>query len=241
MMYARRNVLTVAVFAFVLMSARAAADPTIGVPVTPTRAAGPPVEIDECKLLYSGNEIAGQSAGVSIKFTNDSALTADIVSFAVSEGEEHVIIRDVGKFTPGVEITHHYKEGEGHQMFAPLFTHPHLDCSVALVHFANGSEWQASAAPAAAKATLSSAPASLEFGGVGNQFDEYFSVADSSDLRAMKTTGTCTGIAAVSVVGVRPRSAALRVSPIGAGKCAITITDAAQNTVVVPVSVAIGP
>jgi len=114
------------------------ADPTVGVPVIPTGAAGPPVEIDECTLLYSGNQVAGESAGVAMKFTNDSTLTADVINFRVSAGSENGIIRDVGKFSPGIEITHHYKEGSGHMMFSPLLSHPHLYCTVASVHFTDG-------------------------------------------------------------------------------------------------------
>src|ERR1700724_1697928 len=136
------------VLAVVLTPIPSVADPSIGVPVTPTGATGTPIEIDECKLLYSGNDVAGESAGVSLKFTNDSKLTADLINFRVTAGSESGMIRDVGTFTPGIEITHHYKEGSGHMMFAPLLSHVHLDCSVASVHFTDGSVWQASAVPA---------------------------------------------------------------------------------------------
>jgi hypothetical protein len=104
---ARRLLMFAAFAAISILAIRlpSSADPTLGVPVTPTGAAGPPVEIDECKLLYSGNWVAGQSAGVQMKFTNDSVLVADVINFHVTAtGGESAIIRDVGKFSPGIEM-----------------------------------------------------------------------------------------------------------------------------------------
>ncbi len=114
--------------------------------VAPT--AGPPVEIDECKLLYSGDAVAGVSSGVLVKFTNDGAVPADLVTFKVSAAGETALIRDVGTFTPGIEITHHYREGSGHPMFSPLLDHVVLSCSIASVHFKDGSVWPTPPAPA---------------------------------------------------------------------------------------------
>lgn len=126
------------------------ADSASGAPVVPPSSSAPPVEIDECQLLYSGNQLAGQSNGVEIKFTNDAKSVADLVSFQVAAAGESAIIRDVGTFTPGIEITHRYREGSGHLMFSPLIDHVHLDCSVGSVHFKDGSLWQA---PPSAKPT----------------------------------------------------------------------------------------
>lgn len=225
------------------------ADPTIGIPVTPTGAAGPPVEIDECKLLYSGNWLAGESSGVQMKFTNDSTLAADVINFRIAAtGGESVIIRDVGTFSPGTEITHTYKEGNGHMMFAPLFSHPHLDCTVASVHFGDGSVWQpqppqpvsTSAATAAASfAPLSSAPSSLAFGGTGNEFDQFLTVRGAGPIGAIRESGNCTGIVSVKRIAIGPRSAALRVSPLASGYCAIKLTDDKHHAVVVPVVVSV--
>lgn len=217
------------------------ADPTIGVPVTPTGAAGPPVEIDECKLLYSGNEVAGTSAGVAMKFTNDSTLTADIINFHLSSGSESGIIRDVGKFSPGIEITHHYKEGSGHWMFAPLLSHPHLDCIVASVHFTDGSVWQPSAvkaqAPSSSTAGMSSAPASLSIAGIGDEYDQFVTVYSAAGILSLSQKGNCQGIVSVKTVAAGRRSAALRVSPLAAGYCALTIDDGAKHQVMIPIAV----
>lgn len=225
------------------------ADPTIGVPVTPTGAAGPPIEIDECKLLYSGNDVAGVSSGVYVKFTNDSTLTADLVNFKVVAGGESGMIRDVGTFTPGIEITHQFKEGSGHLMFSPLLDHVALDCSVAAVHFKNGSVWQASSVkPPAPSPTpiavvepsraIDYAPASLSFAGLGAQYDRYISLYDATGLGAVRRSGSCDGIVSVRTVDASRRSVALRVSPVASGRCSIVLADAANNTIEIPVSVA---
>jgi hypothetical protein len=244
---ADRLMVVAAVLAAMLVApSRASADPNIGVPVTPTGALGPPVEIDECQLLYSGNDVAGESAGVTMKFTNDSKLTADLINFHVSAGDESGNIRDVGTFSPGIEITHHYKEGSGHMMFAPLLSHVHLDCSVASVHFTNGSVWQASAVPAATPAlvamgsthlALVSAPAALTFDGMGKEFDQFVSVYSAAGLRSFHQSGTCSGIVRVRTVDTGSRSVALRVSPLSKGRCTITIDDAASRSLDIPVIV----
>lgn len=223
------------------------ADPTIAVPVTPTGAVGPPVEIDECKLLYSGNDVAGESAGVYLKFTNDSTLTADLINFKVVAGSESGMIRDVGTFTPGIEITHHYREGSGHLMFSPLLSHVSLDCSVASVHFKNGSVWQAASVkppmPSPVPVVLASprpidyAPDSLSFAGLGSQYDRYVSLYDATGIGAIHRSGSCAGIVNVRTVDVTKRSVALRVSPIASGHCSMVLADAANNAIEIPVSV----
>jgi len=224
------------------------ADPTIAVPVTPTGAVGPPIEIDECKLLYSGNDVAGVSSGVFLKFTNDSTLTADLINFKVTAGSESGMIRDVGTFTPGIEITHHYREGSGHMMFSPLLSHVSLDCSVASVHFKNGSVWQASSikppVPSPTPVLLATprpidyAPDSLNFAGLGQQYDRYVSLYDVTGIGALHESGNCAGIVNVRTVEVGRRSAALRVSPIASGSCSMVLADAANNSIKIPVSVA---
>jgi hypothetical protein len=224
------------------------ADPTIAVPVTPTGAVGPPVEIDECKLLYSGNDVAGVSSGVYLKFTNDSTLTADLINFKVAAGSESGIIRDVGTFTPGIEITHQYREGSGHMMFSPLLSHVSLDCAVASVHFKNGTVWQAASmkppAPSPTPVALTAprpidyAPDSLSFAGLGAQYARYVSLYDATGIGAVHESGTCAHIVSVKAVDVSRRSAALRVSPIASGTCSMVLADAANNAIAIPVSVA---
>ena len=227
------------------------ADPTIAVPVTPTGAVGPPIEIDECKLLYSGNDVAGESAGVFLKFTNDSTLTADLINFKVIAGSESGMIRDVGTFTPGIEITHHYREGSGHLMFSPLLSHVSLDCSVASVHFRNGTVWQAASVkpptPSPTPVVLASprpidyAPDSLTFARLGSEYDRYVSLYDATGIGAVHQSGTCAGIVSVRTVDVTRRGAALRVSPIASGRCSMVLADAANNSIEIPVWVAALP
>src|ERR1700730_4540546 len=142
-----RNPSLLVALLILVVSSRSVGDPTLGVPVTPTGAVGPPVQIDVCSLRYAGGWIVGTSAGVEIKFTNNSKVTADVINFQVNSGDQGGVIRDVGKFSPGIEITHRYKEGDGQMMFAPIFSHPHINCSVESIHFEDGTVWQAALAP----------------------------------------------------------------------------------------------
>lgn len=122
--------------------------PSLGVPMPQSNTAGPPVELDECQLTYTGLLI-GKVSGFIAKFTNDTSTTADVVEIQVNDtsGNPLGIIRDVGSFAPGVEVTHKYHEGEGTITF-PLFSHTHVACSIAVVHFVDGTVWRAQSQPA---------------------------------------------------------------------------------------------
>lgn len=123
--------------------------PTLGVPIQQTQNVGPPVELDECQLTYTGGLIIGKVSGFIAKFTNDTTLTADVVEIQVLEASGAVMgtIRDVGSFAPGVEITHKYREGEGTVTFTGLFQRARISCNIWVVHFTDGTVWRAQTQP----------------------------------------------------------------------------------------------
>src|SRR5579863_825636 len=187
-----------ALCAILLQSAPCAADPNLDVPVTATAPSAPPIEIDTCLLKYSGNVLIGTSDGIQIKFTNNSAQVADMINFRVAAGSETGVIRDVGTFSPGIEITHNYKEGSGQEMVAPILSHTYLQCSVESVHFKNGAVWQpaaATASDAAAPASpLTASRASLTFAETGSNFDQFITIEDQVAMGSLKEVDNCGGI-----------------------------------------------
>jgi hypothetical protein len=130
-------------------SSPATRNPTLGVPIPQTQNVGPPVELDVCQPYYQGGLLIGHLAGFVAKFTNDTNLTADIVEIQIlnANGDPQGIIRDVGKFAPGVEITHRYREGSGTITFSPLFSRVRVSCIIWAVHFTDGTVWRAQAQP----------------------------------------------------------------------------------------------
>jgi hypothetical protein len=146
---------------------------------------GPPVTIDSCTPiitqaaaqptpapLFGGIQLASSSSGIAITFVNTSTKTADLVNFAVDSHDQRFIIRDVGKFSPDISISHSYRNGAGQAFVLPQFIAPHVMCQVASVRFVDGSVWRpgqptqtlpASEPPASplAAAALSAYPARL--------------------------------------------------------------------------------
>jgi len=182
------------------------ADTPMGVPIPSSSPRGIPIAIDECSLEYSGNLLVGQVAGVLVKFTNETNITADVVQIRVAtESGVGGILRDVGKFSPGTEITHTFREGEGTLVFAPLFSHPHISCSIIAVHFVDGSTWQPPSQENIAQATPTPTPICdpHEIAIIGskasNELDvqDYVHALDDSKSAAALFGGCATGAAGV--------------------------------------------
>jgi hypothetical protein len=87
------------------------------VPALAQQRHGPPVEIDACHPIIDrpaplvsptpvldGLQFAAPSSGMAITFVNNASKTADLVNFAVDSNGRRFIIRDLGKFSPGVQI-----------------------------------------------------------------------------------------------------------------------------------------
>src|ERR1700736_6039644 len=127
-----------------------ASSQTLGVPnegnSPPT---GSPVQIEDCTTGARGGALVAESnREFKIVFTNEGRLVADLVRFRIDYGTEQLTIRDVGKFTPGVTVTHVYRRRGGNVFSSPLFAPVKLSCSVAAIHFTDGTEWTPGAATA---------------------------------------------------------------------------------------------
>ena len=117
--------------------------PSFGVPNTSSASpGGSPIEIDDCTAGMSEGLLISRSNGsFKIVFTNEGAVVADLVRFQINFGSESIFIRDVGKYSPGVTITHVYKRRGGNVVSSPLLKPAALTCSLIAAHFVDGTEW----------------------------------------------------------------------------------------------------
>jgi len=117
--------------------------PTLGVPNTnPVAPRTSPIQVEACTTPEIGGLlIARTTAAFKITFTNEGSVTADLVRFEIQLGEEDVFIRDVGKFEPGVTITHTFRRRGGNVVTSPLLGPAKFGCGVASAHFIDGSVW----------------------------------------------------------------------------------------------------
>lgn len=122
----------------------------------------PPIVVNDCQFYYRGNLLVGVAAGMRIEYTNESQTAANLIEFLVTDGTHSVLIRDVGRFSPGIEIIHKFPNQTGAAIYSPLFSHPHIICQAQEVHFVDGTTWVYGASAAAAPETESSLGVVLE-------------------------------------------------------------------------------
>jgi hypothetical protein len=117
--------------------------PTFGVPnLSPAPPLTPPIQIESCTTPEVGGLLIARSTGeFKVTFTNEGAVEADLIRFQIDFGPERLFIRDVGKFQPGVTVTHKFKRRGGNVVTSPLFGNTKFYCSVASTHFTDGSLW----------------------------------------------------------------------------------------------------
>ncbi|HLJ84348.1 MAG TPA: hypothetical protein VKT51_09280 [Candidatus Eremiobacteraceae bacterium] len=121
--------------------------PAMSAPV-PAPAATPasPVQVESCNVSYNGNVLVGTTGKLVINFTNYGSVAADVIRFHVQYGDQSLFIRDVGTFSPGIEIQHKFSSFEGDLQLSPLLTgQKPVMCTVAWSHFVNGTIWPAAA------------------------------------------------------------------------------------------------
>lgn len=121
------------------------ADETFGVPNTnnapPT---GSPVQIEDCKAGQDGGMLVATTDGsFDIAFTNEGSTTANLIRFQIDLGQDRIYIRDAGTFSPGVTVNHRFRRRGGNVVSSPLFAPAKFQCSVASVHFIDGTDWTA--------------------------------------------------------------------------------------------------
>src|SRR5215469_7582248 len=95
-----------------------------------------PVVLNSCGLTYSSTtNVASQIDGLQAQFTNNGPKTAQIVNIKADINGQTEVIRDVGTFSPGIEIKHKYRAGQG-QFALPailgnmLSGRPAVTCSI---------------------------------------------------------------------------------------------------------------
>jgi hypothetical protein len=187
-----------------------------------------------------GVPVASTSSGIRIQFTNESSKTANVINFAVKSNGDSFIIRDVGTFSSGVEITHKFTNGTGQAFVLPQFVAPKITCRVQSVGFTDGSVWrrgqtQISAPQTSAANPLTVTPQSVD---IDRSVESHlFMVMSSAKVAAFSEQDTCKGIASVVLAASGEAAATYSIKPIAAGTCSVAIRDQAGNTIMVPVTV----
>lgn len=221
------------------------AAPAKAAPAVTINSCGPVIDKNQQQSFFGVNVPVSTSNGMQIEFVNESKQVATLVNFSVNSSGESFVIRDVGKFSPGVSIKHQYRNGQGQSFVLPAFIAPNVKCHVASVEFADGTVWrsgqtvantqpvvpaQAQSAPA-----LTVSPTSVSLEKVSTS--ALFLVSSSSKVAAFKESDDCAKVASVFVAAMADSSATYSVRPLGAGTCTAHITDDDGNTASVPISV----
>lgn len=205
-----------------------------------------PVQINSCApQLGSGTQnvlgvpVASTSNGIQIQFTNESTKTADLINFAVDSNGQNFVIRDVGTFSPGIEITHRYRNGQGQAFILPAFVAPKIKCHVDSVRFTDGTVWRRGdkhkrndAVPAAVSVSPNG-PLNLAVNGESR----LFLVQSTGTVAAFSERDACAGIAKVTLAAAGENSATYSVAPLRHGSCTANITEESGPTVSIPINV----
>jgi hypothetical protein len=216
------------------LCARTSADPVMA-PANPFVS---PVSINACDLEYSDDRHAtGRISAVAIQFTNESTRVSDLINFRVVINGQTSLIRDVGTFTPGIEITHKFKAGTD-QFALPVLLQqfsgrPPVTCRIESIHFADDTTWQPGSAQPAS--TLTALPTRLSFDGPKAAARLLYVTSFNPTSYAVR--GNCDAVARVSQVAISTRDAVFRIVPLGSGFCAATIVDAGGNAAMIPIVV----
>jgi hypothetical protein len=212
--------------------------------------AGSRVTIDFCAPFFDksntpaplipGVSLSQTTAGMHITFVNTSKKTATTVNFAVDSNGNKFIIRDVGTFSPDIQIDHKYRNGRGQAFVLPDFIAPKVTCSVDSVTYEDGTTWNPAAAtppppPGASGVGLSATPANVEIA-AGAQ-PVVFLVQSATKSTGYKETDDCTGIAAIFVAATGDTSATYTVRPLGPGTCTATVQNDSGSVIRVPITV----
>ncbi len=212
----------------------------------------PPVQVNSCApMLSSGTQtlfgvpVASTSDGIQIQFTNESSKTADLINFAVDSNGQTFVIRDVGTFSPGIEITHKYRNGAGQAFVLPAFVSPNVTCKVDSVRFTDGAVWRpgqtlsaqsASGNASSGRATIAvspQGPLNLAINGEA----KLFLVQSSAAVAAFSERDACSGIANVTLAASGENSATYSAAPVSRGSCTVTVKEESGAVASIPVNV----
>jgi hypothetical protein len=128
---------------------------------SPTPAAAPIAIADGCsyKTLNSGFGFGNTTLNVghgynffTVKFTNDAAVAATKITFAIDFGKaSRIVIPDVGTFAPGATINTTFRDNGKSMIYSarPVPNDGSVICTVLSAHFADGTTYASPQAPAA--------------------------------------------------------------------------------------------
>ncbi len=164
---------------------------------SPGHPAGSPIQIESCEtgtMLGSTPFLAQSDRRFHIAFTNEGNVTADLVRFYLTYGEERFYIRDKGSFAPGITINHSYNRRGGTIFSSPIFGHTVLSCEVVAIHFTNGTNWTSdSNAANAGPGANSPSPVHKILGVLLRQTNENILITAVISGSAAEATGLQTG------------------------------------------------
>ena len=207
---------------------------------------GDPVVLNSCGLTYqSTTNPASQIDGLAVQFTNNGPKTAQIVNIRADIAGQPEVIRDVGTFSPGIEIKHKYRAGQGQFALPAILNNiltgkPTVTCSIDSVVWDDGTKW---VPIATATATLNAssnpsaitiAPASIYLNGTGTPNARLFYASGGG---ALSLNSNCGKVANVQILATTSHDLAVRIVPKGQGTCQLTVRDANDNFSTIPVSV----
>ncbi len=221
---------------------------------TPAPSAGGPIPIaiNSCVPMVQNNggptiagiQLAGTSSGIKIQFTNETAKTANLINFSVNSNGTTFVIRDVGTFSPGVEITHQYRNGSGQSFVLPAFIAPQIGCTLESVHFTDGSVWRTGEGATPAETAEPAPGSSGQMKATPSRIDvaagdpvQYFMISTREQVAGFAERDACQGIAMVTLVAAGVSSATYSVKPLARGSCAANVRDQDGHVLAVPITI----
>jgi hypothetical protein len=185
-------------------------------------------------------QMTSTSGGMTIKFVNESKVTANLVNFAVDSNGSRFVVRDVGKFSPGITIDHQFDNGRGQGFILPQFIAPNVKCHVASVEFVDGTVWTHGERaqlepPPPAPHGLTATPARVVLDPGAES--AIFLVQSPARVAGFKETNNCSGIASINAGAAGDAAISYSVRPIGPGSCTAHVINENGTTVSIPISV----
>ncbi len=213
-----------------------------GLPEACIAASADPVVLNSCGLSYDSTNVASQISGLEAQFTNNGPMTAQVVNIKADIAGNAQIIRDVGTFSPGIEIKHKYRTNTG-QFTLPtvlgsiLNGRPNVTCSIDSVVWEDGTKWMPALTTGASSSNPSAItllPNAIFLKGTGNSNARLFAATGGG---ALSLTSDCGKFAIVQILASTSHDLAVRVTPKVQGSCTLTVRDANDNFATIPVNV----
>ena len=204
-----------------------------------------PVTLSSCGLTYdTTKDVPTRINGLAVDFTNEGPKTAQVVNIRAVVAGQPELIRDVGTFSPGIEIKHHYRTGQGQfalpAILGSMFTGaPTVTCTIDSVVWDDNTKWTptqtgTAVANGSNPSAITSMPSALLLNGTGAASARLFYASGGGSL---SFSSDCGKIANVEVLATTSRELAVKVTGKAGGSCHLTVRDANDNFSTVPVTI----